>query len=156
MLTVDTADRFYGDMTIVLDGGLNITITNDLLVTPDQYVEDSGAIVANSSAQEVLIQPTSDVALPLLGRQFFAKAYLFVDYDSAEGTLWAASETSDTNLVSGGNKCSPPAKATTKAGRPEIERRKQIVCWWYCRRGGGIRLRCSSDCSRSDHVVYTL
>ena len=104
---VDSAGRYDGDITLVLEDGLNITIENDLLVLPAQQVDDSGAIVPNKSLSEVLIQPLPDPdTLPLLGRQFFSKAYMYVNYDSAEYTLWEATATEETNLVAGGEKCS--------------------------------------------------
>lgn len=111
-------DRYAGDLGIQIQGGPAITIPNDVLVVPDQYIDSSGAIQENSSAATLLISPNdgpnvNDV--PLIGMAFFSGAYLTVDLDNGTWSVWPAKATIDTSLVIIGGTCS---ESTNTTGQP--------------------------------------
>ena len=99
----------------MMAGGFNITITNDLLVLPELKVgEHDGAIHYDPSKLDVMIYPNPDLTqIPYLGRQFFAAAYLFVDRDAEEFSIWEAKSTTDTNLIAVGDTCADKAPTST-------------------------------------------
>jgi hypothetical protein len=93
---------------VVFDSGLELTIPNELLVVPEKLIDDSGKVQINSSAAQVLIQPTlgeNAADTPLIGKQFFSSTYLFVNHDAGTFTVWQANSTTDTRLVSVGSDC---------------------------------------------------
>ncbi|KAL8952958.1 MAG: hypothetical protein Q9222_001177 [Ikaeria aurantiellina] len=97
-------DVYDGDMTFTFSSGLDIRIPNHQLVMPDYSVNAQGFVVeANSSVREVLINSLEDVNkndMPLLGRAFLSSAYLHVDNDNKQFTLWSADPTAtQQNLV---------------------------------------------------------
>ena len=100
--------RYQGDLLIVLDSGMELTLPNELLVVPMKMIDDSGAVYENSTVAEILIQPTlnGDAAdTPVVGKQFFSSNYLFVDHDAGTFTVWSANRTTDTRLVAVGGNC---------------------------------------------------
>lgn len=103
---------FEGGILFDLGDGVQINITNDLLVFPQQTVSDQGAIISSSAISEILMSPDFiKQTVPKLGQQFFSAAYIFVDHESDTYTLWAANATSDHDLVAVGEGC-----ADTRAG----------------------------------------
>ncbi|KAF4628276.1 hypothetical protein G7Y89_g9875 [Cudoniella acicularis] len=94
---------FQGDLTFELDSGLTIRIPNDQLVVPNLSIDQqSGALIANSSTPELVINGIQQVNaddLPQLGRQFLSSAYVMVNQDSNQFTLWAANPTSKQDIV---------------------------------------------------------
>ncbi|WPH01362.1 Hypothetical protein R9X50_00420400 [Acrodontium crateriforme] len=108
---------FQGDLQLELQGGMQLTIPNELLIVPERYIDDSGVIQANSSAVEVLINPTAASNTgdtPLIGRQFFSSVYLYVDFDDMTFTMWQANASTDSNLVSPIKNC----QITTPSASP--------------------------------------
>ncbi|KKA17825.1 hypothetical protein T310_8237 [Rasamsonia emersonii CBS 393.64] len=96
-------DVYDGDLTIVLDSGLSVRIPNHVLVNPDLIVnKTNGHLYINDSSLEVLINSQQTINandLPIIGRQFFSAAYVMLNQDSNEFTLWAANPTTDEDLV---------------------------------------------------------
>jgi hypothetical protein len=85
---------------------VSINITNDMLVTQPQSVSTDGSITTNTSSAEIMIFPF-DVKqrVPQIGRQFFAAAQLFVDFEGGNFTIWPVEDSSESNLVSIGSGC---------------------------------------------------
>ncbi|MCJ1246093.1 hypothetical protein MMC30_003297 [Trapelia coarctata] len=115
---------YAGDLTFTLSTGLNIKIPNNQLVVPDYSVDSAGHQTSNATTREILINSLQEINLndvPLLGRTFLTSAYLFVNYDQSEFTLWQANPTTEQKLVAVGSGPSCPttpvtANATTSAG----------------------------------------
>ncbi|CAK7235392.1 hypothetical protein SCUCBS95973_009254 [Sporothrix curviconia] len=96
-------EPYGGDLTIKLQSGLSVRISNDQLVRPHTSIDQTtGAIVVNSTAPDLLInslQSTEATRLAQIGWQFFSAAYLLVNQDANEFTLWEANPTTAEDLV---------------------------------------------------------
>jgi hypothetical protein len=103
MLYSEGDEPFDGDMTISIQDGPSIRIPNHQLIVPERYIDsDSGEIMANETAQNLVILPlqgTSSDALAQIGRQFLSAAYLMVNQDTEEFTIWSANPTNQVDLV---------------------------------------------------------
>ena len=90
-------------MTIKLQSGLSVRIANSQLVRPHTAIDQTtGATVVNATAPDLVIdslQNSEAIKLPQLGWQFFTAAYLHVNQDSKQFTLWQANPTTTTDLV---------------------------------------------------------
>lgn len=86
-----------------LDSGLSVRIPNDQLVVPDLKIDPtSGALIANASTPELVLNAIQSVNandLPQLGRQFLTAAYLMVNQDANQFTLWEANPTANEDFV---------------------------------------------------------
>lgn len=95
--------RYSGDLSISLSSGLKVRIPNDQLVIPNLTIDKTtGAILANASAPELVLNSMQQVNaddLPQLGRQFLSGAYVMVNQDAGQFTLWAAKPTTEEDLV---------------------------------------------------------
>lgn len=70
---------------------------------PEETIDSSGHVDFNSSAPELLVNallPPNTQDFPRIGRQFFSSAYILVDYDLDQFTIWQANATDDVDLVS--------------------------------------------------------
>ncbi|RAO64781.1 uncharacterized protein BHQ10_000793 [Talaromyces amestolkiae] len=100
MRYLSTDIPFGGDLEITLEGGLAIRIPNDQLVVPDQYLDQNGIWQDNSTGPDLLINvETGSYQLTSLNRYFFSAAYLAVNQDAGQFTLWKAHTTPNQNLV---------------------------------------------------------
>ncbi|KAI6756210.1 hypothetical protein HG530_011946 [Fusarium avenaceum] len=93
---------YTGDLTIRLEGDLDITIPNRQLIVPDRTIKDNGATTANASRPVIRInslQESTKTALPYLGRYFLTAAYVVLNADSNEFTIYQANPTSEEDLV---------------------------------------------------------
>ncbi|GIJ82106.1 hypothetical protein Asppvi_000609 [Aspergillus pseudoviridinutans] len=103
MLYASGKSPYSGDLSITLSSGLKARITNDQLVIPNLTIDKtSGAILANASAPELVLNSMQQVNagdLPQLGRQFLSSAYVMVNQDAGQFTLWAAKPTTEEDLV---------------------------------------------------------
>jgi hypothetical protein len=95
---------------------VSINITNDMLVTQPQSVNIDGSITTNTSSAEIMIFPF-DVKqrVPQIGRQFFAAAQLFVDFEGGNFTIWPAQDSSESNLVPVGSGCATESVGTSNS-----------------------------------------
>lgn len=97
------ASSYAGDLTIQLQSGLSVRVPNDQLVVPHVDIDPStGAQVVNSTGPDLVINSIQDINandLPQLGRQFLSAAYLMVNMEADQFTLWSANPTSDQDLV---------------------------------------------------------
>ena len=85
-------------------------------MVPDYSVDSSGHQVSNTTTREVLLNSLQNVNIddiPLLGRTFLTSAYLYVNYDQSEFTLWQGNPTTDQNLVAVGSGPSCPTTPVT-------------------------------------------
>lgn len=115
--------RFDGDLTVTFGSTFSVRIRNDQLIVPDLTIDNqSGDLHANSSTPELLfnsLQSANEDDMARIGRQFFSGAYLMVNHDSSEYTMWAANATTDKNLVivdEKGNERPSPCSSSTPVG----------------------------------------
>ncbi|RHZ48577.1 putative aspartic-type endopeptidase [Aspergillus thermomutatus] len=103
MLYPSGESPYSGDLSITLSSGLTARIANNQLVIPELTIDEtSGAILANASAPELVLNSMQQVNaddLPQLGRQFLSSAYVMVNQDAGQFTLWAAKPTTEEDLV---------------------------------------------------------
>lgn len=96
-------EPYDGDLTITLQSGLSVRIRNDQLVQPHTSInQTTGAIVVNNTAPDLVINSLQNVQatqLAQLGWQFFSAAYLLVNQDAHEFTLWEANPTAEEDMV---------------------------------------------------------
>lgn len=113
--------RFTGNLSVTLNSNVKITIPNDQLVVPD-YVVLGNETVWSEDSREVLVgEPTGDSPkwMTYLGQPFFTAAYLMVNHELEEFTVWQSNPThkEDYQVIdSDGNICkavSPPTQTTT-------------------------------------------
>ncbi|KAI1108386.1 aspartic peptidase domain-containing protein [Nemania sp. NC0429] len=99
----DGDEPYSGDMSINIKNGPSIRIPNSQLVVPERYIsETKGQSAANYSRSNLVINPLQDVNskdLSQLGRQFFSSAYIMMNQDNGEFTIWSANPTSVKDLV---------------------------------------------------------
>ncbi|KAG9254075.1 aspartic peptidase domain-containing protein [Emericellopsis atlantica] len=99
----DGDDPYEGDLTIEIQSGPSIRIPNHQLVTPQKYIdEDTRGWAANASKPNLLLNPIQDVNandLPKLGRYFLSSAYVMLNQDAGEFTLWSSNPTDVEDLV---------------------------------------------------------
>ncbi|KAL8876442.1 MAG: hypothetical protein Q9198_005363, partial [Flavoplaca austrocitrina] len=105
-------DVYDGDMTIKLLPGIEIRIPNHQLVVPDYSLDKQGLLrETNPSNRELLINSLQEINkndLPLLGRPFFSSAYVLVDQEHKEFTVWQGNPTAtEKKLVPIGPTCTP-------------------------------------------------
>jgi hypothetical protein len=108
-------------LSLVIDGTSKFTLSNDILILPQEYVASDGEFKTDASAPRILLAPTSNVNVndvSIIGRPFFSAAYIMVDLDAETWTIWQANATTDTRLVSVGGDCAEKPKVNTKP--PEI------------------------------------
>lgn len=112
--------RYKGDLTITFSNTFSVRIRNDQLIVPELTIEKtSGALNANASSPELLfnsLQSGNSNDMARIGRQFFSGAYILVNHDANEYTLWAANATAEQNLVivdENGNERSSPCTSST-------------------------------------------
>ncbi|KZZ87559.1 Peptidase aspartic [Moelleriella libera RCEF 2490] len=93
---------FTCDITVVLDDNFQIKIPNHQLIVPERYIKYQGDVATNSSNPVLRInslQSSTAGSLPVLGRYFLTSAFLFLNRDAKQFTLWKAIPTSDENLI---------------------------------------------------------
>lgn len=69
---------------------------------PDLYVNPSGTTYFNDSTRELMLNPLAapnNNDFPLLGQTFLSSAYMMVNYDTNQFTLWQANATEMQDLV---------------------------------------------------------
>ncbi|EEY20148.1 conserved hypothetical protein [Verticillium alfalfae VaMs.102] len=103
MVYSDDDVPYDGDMTIVIQAGPSIRIPNHQLIVPNRVMpSDSPGWVANYSSHNLVINGiqggNSDDVIKL-GRQFLSSAYVMLNQDTSEFTLWESNPTADVDLV---------------------------------------------------------
>lgn len=99
---------FDGSLTYTFNSGLRITIPNSQLVVPDVQLTSTGTpFIPDESARELLVyaDPVTGSDMPLLGQVFMTAAYLHVNNDKQEFTMWQAQSTLNTDIVVVGDTC---------------------------------------------------
>ncbi|KAK2751043.1 hypothetical protein FQN57_000118 [Myotisia sp. PD_48] len=122
----EAADAFQGNLTYTLPSNVKITIPNHQLVTPTMEIDEKGAAYVVEGSKTVNIYVGDEPFTPHLGQIFMSAAYLFVDHDLEQFTLWAANPTADTDLVTvaQGSSCSEPNPSSTKTGTGQSSNRE--------------------------------
>lgn len=115
--------RFDSDLTISIDPGLDITIPNHQFVVPNYGKNSQGQqFVNHSNNREVLIsinQGNNILDMPTLGLPFFMSAYILVDEDHGQFTLWKSAPKPIQKLVGIGTlTCDSLISATTTQPSP--------------------------------------
>ena len=93
---------------MVLSSGLEIRIPNHQLVLPDYHISPQGELIVNGSDRVVRINSLQDVNLydmPVLGVPFLSSAYLLVNQDTKQFTLWKSNPTTARNPLPIGENC---------------------------------------------------
>ncbi|KAK3898020.1 aspartic peptidase domain-containing protein [Staphylotrichum tortipilum] len=94
---------YDGDVTLKFPSGLSIRLPNELLVVPEVDIDPkTGALMSNATDPNFLINSGQDVNardMAALGATFFSAAYLMVNQDADEFSLWAANPSTQSNLV---------------------------------------------------------
>ncbi|ORY17278.1 hypothetical protein BCR34DRAFT_51722 [Clohesyomyces aquaticus] len=94
----DPHGLFYGDLTLSIRGTSNkdidIRVLNTELVTIDPYITPSGIQDGHGANRTILLNglPSSSKDTPVLGRIFLSSAYLMVNHDQSEFTVWPVSK----------------------------------------------------------------
>lgn len=116
--------RYDGNLTFNIYPDLEITIPNHQLVVPDIEVNPQGqeAVYKYSTYVEVLINSLQDVNandMPRFGRPFLSSAYLLVDNDHQQFTLWASQQSGNSDLVEmGPPTCRPSVAPSVPTSTP--------------------------------------
>lgn len=119
-----TVRRYDGDLTFNIYPDLEITIPNHQLVVPDIEINPVGQEVVSNYTKyaEVLInslQADNANDIPRFGMPFLSSAYLMVDNDNQQFTLWASQQSQSSNLVElGPPACRPPVATSTPTPNP--------------------------------------
>lgn len=105
------SDNAYdGDLTFSLFPGLDITIPNHQLITPEYDFDIEGQIyIKNDTRLLTQLHSLEDVMknwMPSLGSGFFSSAYLMVDNDRSEFTLWKGQPSKDQAIMPISNRAS--------------------------------------------------
>lgn len=115
---------FDGTLTYTFSSGLSITIPNSQLVVPDVQVSTTGTtFIPDPSTRELLIyaDPVTGSDMPLLGQVFMTAAYLHVNNDKQEFTMWQAQPTTETDIVIVGDNCIAADAAPSSVPRPQTQ-----------------------------------
>lgn len=117
-------------MSIRIQQGPTVKITNDQLLVPDLTLADDGTIQANASQKTLIINSLQDINANdsiLIGRQFFSAAYMMSNLDKNQFTLWNSNPSGESKLVAinqdgalvDSGQCSTNATGSTNTTRPE-------------------------------------
>ena len=116
--------RYDGNLTFNVYPDLEITIPNHQLVVPDIEINPRGqeAISNYSTYVEVLInslQSSNADDMPRFGMPFLSSAYLLVDNDHQQFTLWASQQSETSDIVEiGPPVCRPPVAPSSPTSTP--------------------------------------
>lgn len=114
------ACRYDGDLTVTVYPNLEIRVPNHQLVVPEYDFNSYGQrYIKNSTNREVLLysyQGINKNDMPVYGKPFLTSAYLFVNSDRGEFTLWASQANTTQNIVSVG----PPVCSSTPTSQPTL------------------------------------
>lgn len=101
--------RYDGDLTVILSFGLEIRIPNHQLVRPDYHMSPQGELKINGSDRVVLINSVQnrdkESYMPTFGQLFLSSAYILVNDDMKQFTLWKSNPTTAKNLLAVGENC---------------------------------------------------
>ncbi|KAF0325620.1 hypothetical protein GQ607_007062 [Colletotrichum asianum] len=94
---------YDGALTITLSSGLKVRVERENLVLPHvELDQQTGEMLVNETGKDLLIDSMQDVNkndMAQLGWQFLSAAYLHVNYDTSEFSLWVANPTWDVDIV---------------------------------------------------------
>lgn len=114
------AGRYDGDLTITVYPNLNIRVPNHQLVIPEYDFNSYGQrYIKNSTNRQTLLYSYQDINkndMPVYGKPFLTSAYLFVNSDRGEFTLWASQPNTTQNIVAVG----PPVCSSTPSSQPAL------------------------------------
>lgn len=119
--------RFTGDISLEFASGLTVRVPNSEYVRPDVTIDkNTGALQVNDTEPDVAmisLQGSNSNDVIKIGRNFFSAAYIMVNYDAGEFTIWPANQTASQDLVAVDGKgteldgsCSSNENATVTAG----------------------------------------
>ncbi|KAK3178707.1 hypothetical protein OEA41_000844 [Lepraria neglecta] len=123
-MLIPAGGAYDGDLTFNIYPDLEITIPNHQLVVPDIEINPVGQEVVSNYTKyaEVLInslQADNANDIPRFGMPFLSSAYLMVDNDNQQFTLWASQQSQSLNLVElGPPTCRPPVATSTPTPNP--------------------------------------
>lgn len=95
--------RFTGDISLSFGSGLSVRVPNSEYIRPDVTInKDTGALQVNDTQPDVAIislQGGNADDVIKIGRNFFSAAYIMVNYDAGEFTIWPANQTARQEIV---------------------------------------------------------
>ena len=117
--------RYDGDITVSIYPNLQIRIPNHQLVVPEYDINPQGtSYIKNDSNSNILLLSLEDVNendMPRFGKPFLSSAYLFVDNDHQQFSLWQSKVTMETELVAvGPHNCTDAPPITASSSTPEV------------------------------------
>ncbi|EGE08932.1 aspartic-type endopeptidase [Trichophyton equinum CBS 127.97] len=98
-LAYEPEDVFMGNITFILSSGLQVTIPNHQLVLPNVEIDDNGQQKLIDGNKTINFGQSRHEAMPYLGQPFLTSAYIHVNNDLKEFSVWQANPTTDTNLI---------------------------------------------------------
>ncbi|KAM5439351.1 hypothetical protein MferCBS31731_004773 [Microsporum ferrugineum] len=98
-LAYEPENIFAGNITFTLSSGLQITIPNHQIVLPNVAIDDNGEQEIVDNNKTVNFAQTRQGVMSYLGQPFLTAAYLHVDNELKEFTVWQVNPTTDTELV---------------------------------------------------------
>ena len=111
---------YDGDLTFRFYPGLDITIPNHQLITPEYDFDKQGHRYnkndTNRLTQIYSLEGASKDWMPSFGMGFFSAAYMMVDNDRQQFTLWKGQPSTTQNLVSMGPAACSAVPSTTGSG----------------------------------------
>ena len=101
---------------MIVSFGMEIRIPNHQLVLPDYYMSSQGEFIINGSDRVVLINSFQDRDranyMPTFGRLFLSSAYILVNDDMKQFTLWQSNPTTSNNLLAVEESCKSIASSS--------------------------------------------
>lgn len=89
---------FDGDITFLLNNGLQVRIANSQFLIPSVDILRNGSRRTDKSIKQLLMNGVGDQPATL-GRYFFTATYLMVDHDAKSFTMWQANPSTSSKLV---------------------------------------------------------
>ncbi|KAK0721265.1 aspartic peptidase domain-containing protein [Apiosordaria backusii] len=93
-----SSNIFDGDVTFVLNDGLDIRVSNSQFFVPFVDVDRGGVRNVDRTKKELVMFGVGE-ELATLGRYFLTAAYLMVNHDERTFTMWQANPTTKSSLV---------------------------------------------------------
>ncbi|KAL9125911.1 MAG: hypothetical protein Q9217_004946 [Psora testacea] len=114
-MRVLASGAYDGGLTVTVYPNLQIRIPNHQLVVPNYGINQQGrTFITNSNIANILFLSPPDINdLPRFGKPFLSSAYLFVDNDKEEFSLWQSKATTERDLVAVGPPTCSPAPSSS-------------------------------------------
>lgn len=96
-------NSFDGDITMKFASGLSVRVDNAQYISPDVTINKTNGVLEAASTEYdvamIALQGSNSNDILRIGRTFFSAAYITVNYDVGEFTIWVADPTDSQDLV---------------------------------------------------------